>query len=216
MRLTEDIERGMSEITPVDVTRTYDRYAPIYDSVFGAILGPGRRRMADAVRNLNPRRILEVGVGTGLTLDRYPREAHVTGIDLSADMLRHALQRATNLRDRDICLKVMDAEHLEFEDHSFDCVTVPYVLSVTPNPEKLVAEIRRVCSPGGHILIVNHFSGGRFWWLLERLVRSSAARVGFRSDFEYDRHILNHSWRVLSSSPTNLFGLSRLVVVRNV
>ena len=205
----------MSEISPQAVVRTYRFYAPVYDALFGAVLGPGRTRMAKAVSALAPANVLEVGVGTGLALPHYPAGTAVTGIDLSPDMLRRARVVADRLRGRRIDLHEMDAEQLTFEDDSFDCVTVPYVLSVTPDPDRLVAEIRRVCRPGGHILIVNHFSGSRFWWLLERLVRSVADRVGFRSDFDYARHILSHDWQVLSSTPVNLFGLSRLVVIRN-
>ncbi len=118
--------------------------------------------------------------------------------------------------ERHIDLSVMDAERLSFADNSFDCVTVPYVLSVTPDPERLVSELRRVCRPGGHIIIVNHFSGSRFWWLLEQAVRSIADRIGFRSDFSYEHHILSHDWEILTSRAVNLFGLSKLVVIRNV
>ncbi len=205
----------MTEISTQAVVRTYRIYAPIYDALFGAVLGPGRVRMAQAVGTLSPNSVLEVGVGTGLALPHYPADAVVTGIDLSPDMLHRARLLADRLHDRHIVLHEMNAEGLSFGDDSFDCVTVPYVLSVTPNPDQLVSEIRRVCRPGGHILIVNHFSGSRAWWLLERMVRSAADRVGFRSDFDYERHVLSHDWQVLSSTPVNLFGLSRLVVIRN-
>lgn len=205
----------MSEVSQQSVIRTYDRYAPIYDLLFGAVQRPGCRRMAETVHTLGATHILEVGVGTGLTLPLYPPQAHLTGIDLSAEMLEHARQRSSTLSGRDIRLVVMDAENLEFEDNTFDCITVPYVLSVTPNPDRLVEEIRRVCKPGGHILIVNHFSGSRFWWLAERIVRSIADRVGFRSEFDYAHQVLRHDWSVLSSKPINLFGLYRLVVIRN-
>ncbi len=109
----------------------------------------------------------------------------------------------------------MDAEHLRFADHSFDCVTVPYVLSVTPNPQRLISELRRVCKPDGHIVIVNHFSGSRFWWLLEHMVKSIADRIGFRSDFDYAKHILPYDWQVEKVESVNMFGLSKLVVIRN-
>ena len=205
----------MTEISTQAVVRTYRFYAPMYDALIGAVLEPGRAHMAKTIATLGPANMLEVGIGTGLALPHYPRGTAVTGIDLSPDMLQRARAVADGLHDRRIELHEMDAEHLSFDDGSFDCVTVPYVLSVTPDPDRLVAEIRRVCKPGGHILIVNHFSGSRFWWLLERMVRSIADRVGFHSDFDYERHILSHDWQVLSSTPVNLFGLSRLVVIRN-
>ncbi|MEW6707292.1 MAG: methyltransferase domain-containing protein [Pseudomonadota bacterium] len=201
--------------TAQDVVHTYDRYAPLYDSVFGRVLEPGRRAMAQAAAAMNPTHVLEVGVGTGLTLGRYPATAHVVGIDLSPLMLERARWRAAQLPGRDISLFQMNAERMEFADDSFDCVTVPYVLSVTPNPARLVHEARRVCRPEGAILILNHFSGSRFWWLMERAVRSMADRVGFRSDFSFEQHILAHDWRVESVRPVNLFRLSKLVVLRN-
>jgi phosphatidylethanolamine/phosphatidyl-N-methylethanolamine N-methyltransferase len=206
----------MSVISSRDVVVTYRRYAPLYDLVFGIVLGPGRKRMARTVVALDPSSVLEVGVGTGLALPHYPENARVVGIDLSPEMLARAQAQAERLPEREISLHAMDAEQLEFADDSFDCVTVPYVLSVTPDPDRLVSELRRVCKPQGHIIIVNHFSGSRFWWLLERMVKSLADRIGFRSDFDYARHILSHDWRVETATPVNLFGLSRLVVIRNV
>ena len=203
------------EPTEQGVVLTYDRFAPLYDQVFGRVLAPGRKLMAAATTALNPGSVLEVGVGTGLTLAGYPAAARLVGIDLSPDMLERARMRATALPERDITLHAMNAERMDFPDGSFDCVTVPYVLSVTPNPDRLEQEIRRVCKPDGSILVHNHFSGSRFWWLMERAVRSVADKVGFRADFEYERHILSHDWQVVSVTGVNLFGLSKLVVLRN-
>ena len=205
----------MSEVSRQSVVRTYDRYAPYYDMLFGPIQRAGCRQMAAVVGTLAPTRVLEVGVGTGLTISRYPEAAALTGIDLCPRMLALAKQRASALPQREIHLALMDAESLDFADGSFDCVTVPYVLSVTPNPERLVAEIRRVCRPGGHIVIVNHFTGSRFWRPMERIVRSLADRIGFRSDFDYADNILRHDWTVLSSNYTSFVRLYRLVVIRN-
>ncbi|MFC4729350.1 class I SAM-dependent methyltransferase [Coralloluteibacterium thermophilus] len=207
--------RLMTTISPQDVIQTYDRYAPIYDRFFGAVLEPGRKRLAAAVARLQPETLLEVGVGSGLTLFQYPEKTRVVGVDISEGMLEHARRRADAMPERDITLRAMNAEAMDFPDASFDCVTVPYVLSVTPEPARLVAELRRVCRPGGTIMILNHFSGSRFWWLLERAVRSIAARIGFRSDFDYAEQILAHDWTVESVEPVNLMGLSKLVIIRN-
>lgn len=206
----------MTEISSQDVLSTYRRYAPIYDLLFGAVLGPGRKRMARIVNQLNPEKLLEVGVGTGLALSLYPRATQITGIDLSPEMLKRAESQVKKMPEKMVSLHIMNAEELGFADDSFDCVTAPYVLSVTPNPDRLVAELRRVCKPGGHIVIVNHFSGNSFWWLLERVVKPLADRIGFRSDFDYSRHILSHDWKVERVEVVNLFGLSRLIVIRNV
>ena len=198
------------------VVRAYGRYAPVYDRLFGGVLDPGRRALAAAVVHAAPAKLLEVGVGTGLMLARYPAATAIVGVDLSQAMLEKAQARARALPERDIRLEVMDAESLAFADDSFDCVTVPYVLSVTPDPRRLVSEVRRVCRPGGTILILNHFSGSRFWWLLERVVRPLADRVGFRSDFELHEQISRYDWKVEQVTDVNLFGLSKLVSIRNV
>ena len=206
----------MKQVSVDNVVSTYRFYAPLYDRVFGAILEPGRRALAEAACSTRPDSLLEVGVGTGLTLSQYPCNAEIVGIDVSSDMLDIARWRAEQLPERNIQLSVMNAEHMDFPDGYFDCVALPYVLSVTPTPEKLVAEIRRVCRKGGTILILNHFSGSRFWWLLERAVRSLADRIGFRSDFCYKEQVLRHDWEVLSARNVNFLGLSKLVTIRNV
>jgi phosphatidylethanolamine/phosphatidyl-N-methylethanolamine N-methyltransferase len=200
------------------VERAYALYAPVYDFVFGLVLQPGRRALAHAVGAAVARgheRLLEVGVGTGLTLPLYPASLAVTGVDVSEPMLAIARRRASSLQGRPIELRVTDGERLPFANASFDLVTMPYVLSVTPTPARLVSEARRVCRPGGTIFVLNHFSGSRFWWALERLVRPLANRIGFRSDFSLEEHVLSHDWTVLTVKEVNLLGLSRLVTLRN-
>jgi len=209
------IDDSIKPISVDNVVNTYRFYAPLYDRLFGAILEPGRRALTEAVSRIRPPSILEVGVGTGLTLGRYPEKSRIVGIDISTDMLEIARQRAKSLRERNIHLAAMNAEAMDFPDESFDCVAIPYVLSVTPDPSRLVAEIRRVCRKGGTILILNHFSGSRFWWFLERAVRSLADRIGFRSDFCFDEQILKYDWEIQSVRRVNFLGLSKLVVIRN-
>jgi len=205
----------MKPISVNNVVATYRRYAPLYDRLFGAVLDPGRQALTEAVSSIRPVSILEVGVGTGLTLCRYPPTATVVGIDISDDMLEIARERAKALHERRIHLVAMNAEAMDFPDGSFDCVAIPYVLSVTPEPQRLIAEIRRVCRKGGVILILNHFSGSRFWWLLERSVQPLADRIGFRSDFCFDEQVLHHDWEIQSVREVNFLGLSKLVVIRN-
>ena len=200
------------------VVRTYRRYAPIYDRLFGAVLEPGRRALAEAasaVAGGATMSLLEIGVGTGLTLPLYSPRIEVTGVDISAEMLAKARVRAAAMPQRKIRLQLMDGERLLFEDGSFDCVTLPYVLSVTPHASRLVSEVRRVCRPGGTVLVLNHFTGSRFWWLFERLVRPLADRIGFRSDFGFEEQVARHGWDVREVRDVNLLGLSKLVTIRN-
>ena len=204
-----------ARMSEAGVARTYDLMAPLYDLMFGLVLEPGRRRMADLVHTLQPASLLEVGVGTGLALGGYPTTSKIVGIDLSYDMLERARHRAARLPGHDIRIEHMNAEHMCFPAASFDCVTVPYVLSVTPRPSKLVEEIRRVCKPQGIIVLLNHFSGSRMWWLMERALRPAARHVGFRSDFRYEEQVLPYAWQVVSIETVNLCALSRLVILKN-
>jgi phosphatidylethanolamine/phosphatidyl-N-methylethanolamine N-methyltransferase len=198
------------------VERSYRRYAPVYDLLFGASLGPGRMAMTRLVTRLAPQHILEVGVGTGLALPHYPKQSRITGIDVSTEMLA-AAQRKLKPEDAGrVELRAMDAEAMDFADASFDCVTLPYVLSVTPHPDRLVAEVRRVCKRGGHIVIVNHFSGETPWRLLEAPLKPLAGWLGFRTEFSLEQHVLRHDWKVLAMEPANLLALSRLILIRNV
>jgi phosphatidylethanolamine/phosphatidyl-N-methylethanolamine N-methyltransferase len=201
----------------LDVVKSYHRYAPVYDRVFGAIYEDGRRELARSVsRIVEGHSILEIGVGTGLTLPLYPQHFAITGVDICPDMLGRAQRRVEReLPDREIRLQLMDGEKLDFPDGSFDCVVLAYVLPVTPHPDQLVAEVRRVCRKDGIIYVLNHFNGSRAWWLLELMVRPLAKFVGFRSDFSLDEHVMRHDWKVQAIQVVNLFGLSKLVTIRN-
>src|SRR5258707_1028370 len=142
-----------------DTLRTYRLFSGSYDIVFGPVFHPGRK---DAVRIANDRpgqRILEVGVGTGLSLPHFRPDSRVTGIDVSAEMLAKARRRAerrrlTHVEER----HVMDAENLEFADNSFDAVLALYLASVVPNPARFAAEMRRGCIPGRALVVVTHFA----------------------------------------------------------
>src|SRR3970282_1134405 len=138
------------------IEKVYRRYAKRYDFYFGALFQPGRKAVIDRMRCRPGERILEVGVGTGLSLPLYPPGAQVTGIDISEEMLARA--RARTARDalkQVTALLRMDAERMHFRDNSFDKVVAMYVVSVVPSPARLVAEMRRVCRPGGELYIVN-------------------------------------------------------------
>ncbi len=206
----------MTNATNTDAVRTaYRRYAPIYDHVFGRVLEGGRVAMAKALQAHPPQRLLEVGVGTGLALHHYPSTTAITGLDISMEMLDKAKERVAALKLPNVTLVCGDAERLPFDDASFDCVTLPYVLSVTPNPLALLAELRRVCTPGGSIYIINHFKGAGAWRLVEPLVGPVADRIGFNSMMDMASTIHTQRWDVQAVRSVNLLGLSKLVVIRN-
>jgi phosphatidylethanolamine/phosphatidyl-N-methylethanolamine N-methyltransferase len=162
-------------------------------------------------------RVLEVGVGTGLSLPYYPADCHVSGVDISEPMLEQARERAEGLGGRWIDLRLMDARELAYADDSFDHVLAPYVISVVPEPARVMAEIARVCKPGGTVLVVNHFaSRARPLRLAERALTPISKWIGFRLDVP--REIVTGTPRleVLAERRVNLFGLWRLIEMRRL
>lgn len=170
------------------VRSSYRRYAPVYDMVFGAFLDRGRRVAIAAIERGASRRILEIGVGTGLSLPRYSANARVVGIDLSPEMLEKARRRAQRLGLAHVeALEEMDARNTAYADDSFDVVVAMYVLSVTPDPERLLQEMRRLCAPGGDILIVNRFSSTKpLRRAIERVAEPLSAAIGFNTQMSWD------------------------------
>lgn len=169
------------------VRKSYARWAPIYDRTFGAITHRGRRRAVDALNTLGGR-VLEVGVGTGLSLPSYRGDVSVTGIDASAEMLAKAQEKVAEQGLKNIeALRLMDARAMEFADNSFDHVCAMHIMSVVPEPERVMAEMARVLRPGGTVVIVNHFARDAadrtaLTWL-ERLFAPFADLLGWHSDF---------------------------------
>jgi phosphatidylethanolamine/phosphatidyl-N-methylethanolamine N-methyltransferase len=196
-----------------DTIRTYRLFSGSYDIVFGPVFHPGRK---EAVRVANDRpgqRILEVGVGTGLSLPYFRPDSHVTGIDVSAEMLAKAQHRVEREHLAQVDgLYVMDAEHMEFADNSFDAVLALYVASVVPDPAQFAAEMRRVCIPGGTIVLVNHFTSDN-WALrfMERRLAHLARHIGFHADFPLDAFLRASGLAVREIRPSNLFGYWRLL-----
>lgn len=174
-------------MNPDAITNSYRRWAPVYDYTFGRITHAGRRH-ATQVANQSGGRVLEVGVGTGLALPHYERALDVTGIDFSDDMLarareKRAAENLSHVRE----LRQMDARNLDFPDDSFDTVVAMHLISVVPEPDKVMSEMARVCKPGGQVLLVNHFAREDGWlsWL-ERKFAPFADLMGWHSNFPKD------------------------------
>jgi len=196
-----------------DTLRTYRLFAGSYDVVFGPIFHPGRRAAVEVANNRPNQRILEVGVGTGLSLPHFRGDARVTGIDVSKEMLAKARRRVERDRLKQVeALLEMDAEAMSFEDSAFDAVLALYVASVVPDPARFVAEMRRVCKPGGTIVIVNHFTSANpaMRWL-ERRLAPLAGKIGFHADFPLDSFLAAGQLRVREVRPSNLFGYWKLL-----
>lgn len=166
------------------VQQAYDRLARVYDVFFGAILQPGRVRAVRSIVSRPGLRVLELGIGTGLTAPLYSRDWSVTGVDLSPGMLQQARKRIAELGlEHCVRLVLADGARLPFDDESFDVVLVPYVMSVVPDPIGVGVELRRVCRQSGQIILLNHFlSQDSLGAKLERWISPLTTRIGFRTD----------------------------------
>jgi phosphatidylethanolamine/phosphatidyl-N-methylethanolamine N-methyltransferase len=167
------------------VEAVYAKIAAVYDFTFGPTLHPGRLQAIQRMAIKPGDRVLEVGVGTGINLSLYPKEATVTGIDFSAEMLEKARERMSRKGVRNARLLQMDAMDLKFDDGSFDIVYAPYVISVVPDPVKVAREMYRVCRPGGRVIILNHFlSANALVSRVERWMSPATIHIGFKSDLD--------------------------------
>jgi phosphatidylethanolamine/phosphatidyl-N-methylethanolamine N-methyltransferase len=177
-----------AELDKDTVAKAYARWAPIYDLVFGAVFDRGRKASIAAAEHIGGH-ILEVGVGTGLSLPDYARTNRLTGIDLSAPMLRKAKARAAEHRLNNVDgLAVMDAQQLGFRDGVFDVVVAQYVITAVPDPEATLDEFVRVVKPGGEIVLVNHLGAeGGLRSIFERAFAPLARRLGWRPEFRWER-----------------------------
>ena len=196
-----------------DTLKTYRLFSGSYDFVFGPIFHPGRKQAVRLANDRPGQRILEVGVGTGLSLPHFRADAEVIGIDVSVEMLAKARRRVERRQLRQVKeLLEMDAENTSFETSSFDAVLALYVASVVPNPARFAAEMRRVCRPDGIIVIVNHFmSDNGVMRFIERRLAPLAGKIGFHADFPLDEFIAEGGLSVREIRPSNLFGYWKLL-----
>src|ERR671915_289369 len=186
------------------VERVYEKLANVYDLVFGPTLHPGRLVAIERMGIRPGDRILEVGVGTGINTSLYPHNCQITGIDLSASMLDKARERVAREGLRNVRLLEMDAASLTFAADSFDIVYAPYLVSVVPDPVQVAREMRRVCKPGGKIIILNHFrSANVVLSRVERAISPFTVHIGFKSDLDLPGFLAQAELRPVSIEKVN-------------
>jgi phosphatidylethanolamine/phosphatidyl-N-methylethanolamine N-methyltransferase len=178
----------MADIDKSTVEKAYARWAPVYDLVFGKVFDAGRKASIAAAERIGGR-ILDVGVGTGISLPEYSRDVRLVGVDYSTPMLKKARERVVALKLSNVeGLAVMDAKHLGFRNQSFDAVVAQYVVTALPEPEATLDEFVRVLKPGGEIILVNHIGAERGpRHLVERGFAPAARRLGWRPEFPWAR-----------------------------
>ena len=171
------------------ITKAYARWAPVYDLVFGAVFERGRHAAIAAAERVGGR-ILEVGVGTGISLPHYSRDCRLCGVDLSEPMLRKAQERVAEFGLTNVeGLWVMDAEHLSFPDASFNVIVAQYVITTVPNPEATLDEFARVLKPGGEIVLVSRVGAeAGLRRSLEHWFQPAARKLGWRTEFSFERY----------------------------
>lgn len=202
---------------PESIKAAYRRYAAVYDILFGRLFAPGRQATVQMVNRRPGQRILEVGVGTGLSLPFYRADSSVFGIDLSIEMLEKARARV----ERDGLVHVhglleMDVQQMAFADASFDSVVGMYVASVVSDAGRMLAEMRRVCVPDGDIILVNHFTSPHpVLRAAEMATAPLSGLIGFRPHFELDALLDKARMHLVEVRSVNLFGYWRLVRFRN-
>jgi phosphatidylethanolamine/phosphatidyl-N-methylethanolamine N-methyltransferase len=214
MALSVDDRRGVETI--------YRRWAPFYDTVFGSVFERGRRAVAAATGHIGGR-VLEVGVGTGISLPYYPDHCRIIGVDISSEMLEKARRRVDELGLRHVeRLAVMDAERLEFPDESFDAVAAVCVVNTVPHPEAAMEEFARVLRPGGEIILLSRVGAdGGVRRAVEKILQPVASRLGWRSEFPWERFSgwissSQHEMEACERSPMPPFGHFSLLRFRKL
>ena len=206
-----------TKVTSETVEKAYRRYAKYYDFVFGNIFHPGRHTAIEHLHCVPGDRVLEVGVGTGLSLPLYPKDVKVVGIDLSKDMLKQAEEKVADENlDHVEGLYQMDAQQMSFPENSFDKVVAMYVATVVPDVEAFMSEIRRVCKPGGTIIFLNHFQNKNpVIRHAEALVQPLAKYLGFHPDFPMSEFLERTNFKVTTAVPVNLLDYWTVLVGSN-
>ena len=212
---------GQLDLSREMVENAYDRWAPIYDLVFGGVFSKGRRAAILATNNIGGR-VLEVGVGTGISLPQYAPNLRIFGTDISEGMLRKAKARVAEFRLKNVeGLAVMDAEKLEFPDASFDVVMAQYVVTAVPNPEAALDEFARVLRPGGEIILLSRVSADAgMRRIIEKGLQPVVRQLGFRTDFAWSRYTEwaagAHGMKLVERRPVPPFGHFSLIRFRKV
>lgn len=217
MERTTILNSTSADISDSQIRKTYDIYASLYDLVFGANLNHGRKRVIKLMDPDPDESILEIGIGTGISLKYYDQNQKIVGIDLSEAMLEKARLKALKYGHTNTSLFACNAENILLPSNSFDKVVIMYVYSVAANPLTLLDEAQRVCKTGGDVYIVNHFSNynNKGLSFSEKILRKHAGRIGFRSDFSYDKYITQRNLNIQNVEAVNFMGLSRIVHLKN-
>ncbi len=200
------------------IIKSYKRVSSFYDMTFGQVFRPGQKAIIKKMDCIESDNVLEIGIGTGSSLQYYPKETKVVGIDISPDMLEVAKKRIAKDKIHNKHILLMNGERLSFPDNTFDKVVGMYVVSVTQNPQVLVEEMKRVCKNDGDIYIVNHFSTEQdnlFVKMFEKGLMPISKILGWKPYFPFDEFNAYANLDVLEMSKVNLFNYWNIIHASN-
>jgi phosphatidylethanolamine/phosphatidyl-N-methylethanolamine N-methyltransferase len=196
-------------------SKLYSEFAPLYDKIFGKIF---YNRLEKVIEDLDipaGSKVLEVGAGTGTSFPAYPTHCEVTGVDLAPDMLARARQKIEENGWSHLKVIEMDALDLKFSDNTFDYVMAFHVVTVVPDPVRMIAEAKRVCKPGGKIVIVNHFTTDMpVLGAVTRALDPITRWLGWRTDLQLRPFIENTRLNVEKIYKLNKASLYTVLVCR--
>jgi phosphatidylethanolamine/phosphatidyl-N-methylethanolamine N-methyltransferase len=192
----------------------YEHIAPIYDILFAKAFSHGRSEALSKIRETSSAMVLEIGIGTGLSLLGYEEKTHLAGIDISNAMLKRARRRSRTSGPLNTLFCQMDANQLAFADDSFDSIVILHTLAVVDSPQRLLDEAMRVCKPNGCIIIVNHFTGSRLWRPLELVVAPMLRALRLKPLINVEHMLTNFNLHIESVKDIKPAGLFKMIVVR--
>ena len=211
--LVNAMKQGMETSS---IKKIYGSYSRIYDFIFKRWFYPRQQHVIRSLSLQEGQRVLDLGVGTGLSLPLYPRQVQVAGVDLSDGMLREAHRKVRQEQLDHVTLLEMDAGQLAFADDAFDVVIAAFVISVVPDPIQVIAEIKRVSKPDGKIVIINHFqSQNKLIAQVEKWLSPLCKKVGWRSDLALEYLVRCAGLNVQQKYSLNKIDLWKVVYVSN-
>ncbi len=210
-----DSHKNMAELGAHE-SRLYSDLAPLYDKTFAKFFYSRERTVIQNLRLPAGAEILEVGVGTGTSFPAYPHNCHVVGVDQAPKMLAHAKEKIAKNNWRHLEVEQMDALDLTFPDDAFDYVMAFHVVTVVPDPVKMMSEMQRVCRPGGTIVIVNHFTTeSPFWGKLTHSLDPVTRRLGWSTNLKLKPFLEETGFSGCKAYKFSRFSLYTVVVGTN-
>lgn len=206
---------GVFNLHSDKVKKIYDFYSDFYDFLFSWILNPHLQYAISQQNFKEGQKILEIGIGTGTSLNKYPPFCNITGIDISSGMLEKARKRVKKLNLKNVELKVMDTTNLEFFDRTFDYVIAAFVISVCQHPERMLDEMLRVLKDDGKIILVNHFaSESKIINSFEKILNPITKKIGWRMDLSLNTLLRRDGVRLENKTKIFLFSPWTTVILR--